>query len=60
MKDCNTNLNISKNSEIKKTIGLNKNKNEFIQCDSINNQSYNNKMLNMRKRIKKSKNWLKN
>ena len=53
MKDCNPNLNVSKKSENKKTINSNKNKNEFIQCDSINNKIYQNKMLNMRKKDKK-------
>ena len=51
MKDCNSNLNASKKSENKKANISNKN--EIIQCDSINNKNYKNKILNMRKKDKK-------
>ena len=58
MKDCNSDLNASKNSENKKANISNKN--EIIQCDSINNKNYKNKILNMRKKDKKLKNWQEN
>ena len=55
IKDFDLNMNTSKKSENKiiKNKNQNINKNEFIQCDSINNSSLKNKILNMKRKDKK-------